>query len=328
MSITIDETLHQISLKKLVDLSTHELQRRRWDEPGGDRYCVELFRRTLVGQTDEYWSALEQCFTETVRSWLWSHPSHDVALLRDSEENYIAQTFSRFWYAVHDQQLEFATLPAALRYLHATLNGILMDTLRSHLRGRAREVPLPEPGGSEEPATAHETNGTLLEIEFFIKPHTGKGLGAHIHPSFDERFEIITGSACYMIGQDEYSAAAGDVVVLPKAIPHVHPWNAGDDVLHVRRVIQFSKPEMSMLAATEAFLETLYALAQQGKVGKNGLPKNFLQTMVVAQAIQPATYLAGLPVVFQRSLFGALAAYGRARGYKTYYPALSNSTIH
>ncbi len=66
--------------------------------------------------------------------------------------------------------------------------------------------------------TAHETNGTLLEIEFFIKPHTGKGLGAHIHPSFDERFEIITGSACYMIGQDEYSAAAGDVVVLPKAI--------------------------------------------------------------------------------------------------------------
>ena len=176
--------------------------------------------------------------------------------------------------------------------------------------------------------TAHETNGTLLEIEFFIKPHTGKGLGAHIHPSFDERFEIITGSARYMIGQDEYSAAAGDVVVLPMAIAHVHPWNAGDDVLHVRRVIQFSKPEMSMLTGSEAFLETLYALAQQGKVGKNGLPKNFLQTVVVAQAIQPTTYAAGLPLVFQRSLFGALAAYGRARGYKAYYPALSKSALH
>ena len=176
--------------------------------------------------------------------------------------------------------------------------------------------------------TAHDTNGTLLEIEFFIKPHTGKGLGAHIHPSFDERFEIINGSACYIIGQDEYSAAAGDVVVLPRAIPHVHPWNAGDDVLHVRRVIQFSKPEMSMLAAIEAILETLYALAQQGKVGKNGLPKNFLQTMVVAQAIHPATYAAGLPVVIQRPLFGALAAYGRARGYKAYYPALSDCTLY
>src|SRR6266852_2952346 len=156
MSITIDEALHQISLKKLAELSTHELQRRRWDESGGDRHCVELFRRALVEQTDEAWSALQQCFSETVRSWLWSHPGHDVALLRDSEENYIAQTFSRFWYAVRDQQLEFTTLPAALRYLHATLNGLLMDTLRSHLRGRAREVPLPEPGCSEEPATADD----------------------------------------------------------------------------------------------------------------------------------------------------------------------------
>jgi oxalate decarboxylase/phosphoglucose isomerase-like protein (cupin superfamily) len=175
--------------------------------------------------------------------------------------------------------------------------------------------------------TAHYTNGMLLEIEFFIKPHTGKGLGAHIHPSFDERFEIITGSVCYIVGQDEYPAAAGDVVVLPKAIAHVHPWNAGNDILHMRQVIQFSKPEMSMLVSIEAFLETLYALAQQGKVGKNGLPKNFLQTVVVAQAIQPATYVAGLPVALQQSLFGALAAIGRAQGYKAYYPAMSDGAV-
>ena len=170
MSITIDEALHEISLKKLVDLSTHELQRRRWDESGGDRYCVELFRRALVEQTDEAWSALHQCFSETVRSWLWSHPSHDVALLRDSEENYIAQTFSRFWYAVRDQQLEFTTLPAALRYLHATLNGLLMDTLRSHLRGREREVPLPEPGCPEEPATSGAIDGQSIwdDIQGFL----------------------------------------------------------------------------------------------------------------------------------------------------------------
>ena len=74
-----------------------------------------------------------------------------MALLRDSEENYIAQTFSRFWYAIRSQQLEFITLPAALTYLHATLNGVLTDTLRSHLRLRSREVPLPEPGLADEP---------------------------------------------------------------------------------------------------------------------------------------------------------------------------------
>jgi len=37
-----------------------------------------------------------------------------------------------------------------LSYLRAILNGLITDTLRSHLR--SREVPLPEPGLSDEPA--------------------------------------------------------------------------------------------------------------------------------------------------------------------------------
>src|ERR1700686_427590 len=144
----MNQALSQMSLTILADLSTSELKQYRCKASLDDRYCVELLRRALVEQTDEAWSALQQCFSETVRSWLWSHPGHDVALLRDSEENYIAQTFSRFWYAVRDQQLEFTTLPAALRYLHATLNGLMTDTLRCHLRLRSREVSLPEPGFS------------------------------------------------------------------------------------------------------------------------------------------------------------------------------------
>jgi hypothetical protein len=43
--------------------------------------------------------------------------------------------------------------------------------------------------------TARDSNGMLLEIEFFSKPNTGKGLPAHFHPYFDERFEILAGSA-------------------------------------------------------------------------------------------------------------------------------------
>jgi hypothetical protein len=94
---------------------------------------------------------LQHCFSDTIRAWICSHPYRDVALLRDSEENYIAQTFTRFWYAVRDQHLEFTSLYAALSYLRATLNGVLMDTLRSYLRFRSREVPLPEPGLCNEP---------------------------------------------------------------------------------------------------------------------------------------------------------------------------------
>ena len=153
MSISMDEAVSQMKLAALADLSTHELQQHRWKEPFDDRYCLEVLRRAIFEQTDEAWSVLQQCFSETIRNWIRSHPSRDVALLRDSEENYIAQTFSRFWYAVRDQHLEFATLYAALSYLHATLNGIIMDTLRSHLRLCSREVPFPEPGCSQEPVS-------------------------------------------------------------------------------------------------------------------------------------------------------------------------------
>lgn len=173
--------------------------------------------------------------------------------------------------------------------------------------------------------TAQDTNGTLLEVEFFIKPHSGRGLPAHIHMYFDEWFEIIAGSSCYTLGKTELTAKAGDVVVLPKRITHVHPWNMGNDELHLRQVIQLDQANMQVLSRVEAFFETTYALAQQGKMGKNGTLKDPLQAVVVAQAIEPTTYIAGLPIWIQRPLFGVLASIGRALGYKAFYPAVSTS---
>lgn len=70
----------------------------------------------------------------------------------ETQKQVHAQTFSRFWYAVRDQHLEFTSLHVALSYLHATLNGIILDTLRSHLRSRSREATLPEAGCSQEPS--------------------------------------------------------------------------------------------------------------------------------------------------------------------------------
>src|SRR5258708_8493692 len=143
MSISMDEAVNQMKLATLADLSTDELQRHRCKQPFDDRYSVEILRRALVEQTDQAWLLLQQCLSQTICRWIHTHPYKDVVLLRDSEENYIAQTFSRFWYAVYDQHITFATLPAALSYLHATLNGIIMDTFRSHFRLRAPQVPLP-----------------------------------------------------------------------------------------------------------------------------------------------------------------------------------------
>jgi quercetin dioxygenase-like cupin family protein len=169
--------------------------------------------------------------------------------------------------------------------------------------------------------TARDSNGLLLEIEFFIQPNTGRGLPAHFHPSFDERFEILSGSARYSVGNDERPASAGDDIVLPKGIAHIHPWNTGSDVLHVRKITRLDKPDKDLLLKSEEFFETLYALAQQGKTGPDGLPTNLLQKVVVGQALEPASYSATPPLWLQRPLFGILAAFGRAFGYSGYYPA-------
>ena len=150
MPISKHEALDQIKLTTLADLCTDELRRYRCNEPANDRYFVELLRRAIVEHTDHARSLLQQCLSETIQTWIRSHPSRDVTLLHDSEENFIAQTFSRFWYAVHDQHVEFTTLSLALRYLRATLNGILIDTQRSQLRLQLREVSLPQSGCSGE----------------------------------------------------------------------------------------------------------------------------------------------------------------------------------
>jgi hypothetical protein len=146
MPISKHEALDQIKLTTLADLCTDELRRYRCNEPADNRYFIELLRRAIVEHTDHARLLLQQCLSETIRTWIRSHPNGDLTLLHSSEENFIAQTFSRFWYAVHDQHVEFNTLSVALRYLRATLNGILIDTQRLQLR----EVSLPKPGCSGE----------------------------------------------------------------------------------------------------------------------------------------------------------------------------------
>jgi len=152
---------------KVVELCMHELQRFESQAPADDRLALEFVNRAIAEQADEAWSALQECFHKTIRVWLRSHPNCELALQLDTEENYVAQTFSRFWHATRTQQIAFASLSAVLAYLHATLGGVIIDTLRFHLRSCAREVPLPEPGLSNEPTVEglFESEHLWLEIQ-------------------------------------------------------------------------------------------------------------------------------------------------------------------
>jgi mannose-6-phosphate isomerase-like protein (cupin superfamily) len=167
--------------------------------------------------------------------------------------------------------------------------------------------------------TERDTDGAYVEVEYFHRPFAGKNYSPrHFHPTWTERFEILSGLARYRLGPDEVIAQPGEVLAFPARVPHMHPWNAGREELHVRQTTIPPRPDLEGLTATMAAIETLMHLAQQGKVNRDGLP-NTLQLAVLLRSMQPNTYLAGLPVAAQRSLFSLLAGLGQAAGYQASY---------
>jgi hypothetical protein len=157
----MDRPPKDMSLSELADRCKSEMNNYSRREAHDDQYCLEIFRRAMLQGDSLAWELLHQHFKSTLLRRLRSHPSRDTASRLDSEENYIVQAFERFWSAtVHNQQLEFSTLAAALSYLYASLNGAILDTLRTY--SRAKEGPLPEPGLSEEPVAEDSDDGRDL----------------------------------------------------------------------------------------------------------------------------------------------------------------------
>lgn len=116
----------------------------RTREPGIDQASLELFQRALSQGNDESWSLLVERYQGLVLAWVRNHSRRDLAYRYHNPEYYVALAFERFWQATsRNSSLTFASLESALSYLKASLNGAILDTLRSYTRP---EVPLPEPG--------------------------------------------------------------------------------------------------------------------------------------------------------------------------------------
>lgn len=155
---------HAMSVTELADRCMSEVNNYRNGEPSDDQYGVELFRRALMQRDALAWEIVQQRFNELMLQWMRSHPMRKVAGRLDSEENYVAQAFTRFWQSTAvNQKIEFRSLAAVLRYLRATLNGTIHDTLRTY--ARAREMPLPEFGEiGELIAIEHDDGRELWEV--------------------------------------------------------------------------------------------------------------------------------------------------------------------
>ena len=90
-------------------------------------------------------------------------------------------------------------------------------------------------------------------------------------------------------------------------------WNAGDEET---RALWQTRPALK----TEAFFETTWGLARDGRVHDRGMP-GLLQASVLMQEYADEFRLTKPPRGVQRVVFGVLAPIGRALGRPARYQA-------
>ncbi len=157
--------------------------------------------------------------------------------------------------------------------------------------------------------TSQETNGEYVLVECTVQP-SGFVAAAHVHPRQTERFEIEAGVLGFRVDGQDVLARAGDTLVVEPGSAHTF-WNAGETearfVCEVRPALQF-----------ERLLETMFALANDGRTNRNGMP-NPLRLAVIANAHFEDVRLPFPPAWLQKAGLALGAPLGRLLGYRPEY---------
>jgi quercetin dioxygenase-like cupin family protein len=158
-------------------------------------------------------------------------------------------------------------------------------------------------------ATSADTDGDAVVIETVVQPD-GFVAAAHVHPSQSERFAVAAGTLGLKVGRQEIKLGPGESATVEAGTPHRF-WNAGEDqvrfVCEVRPALQF-----------ESLLETLFALAADGKTSRKGMP-NPLRLAVIAKAHFDTVRLPFPPAWLQKAGLALGAPVGRLLGYGPRY---------
>ena len=157
--------------------------------------------------------------------------------------------------------------------------------------------------------TAQDTGGELLEVESVYTKPTPSRPPVHYHPLQEERFEVLSGGLNVRVDGRERKLEEGEVLIVPPGVPH-QMWAAEAGA----RVNWQTRPALK----TEAFFETIWGLAKDGKVSDKGVP-NPLRAALIAREYEDVFRLVSPPWAIQRLLFGSLALVGRLLGYQAEY---------
>jgi len=150
----------------------------------------------------------------------------------------------------------------------------------------------------------------VLEVELWVEP--GGGVVPHLHPTFEERFEVLEGEIAIVVGRRRVRASAGDSVFVPPGVRHTYA-NTGATTAHLRCHARPPTP------ALQQFLEDAAALGRMGSYTRQALPRSFrglLQLAVMARHYRNSTVILRPPPWLHGLLIAPLARLGELRGYR------------
>ena len=175
--------------------------------------------------------------------------------------------------------------------------------------------------------TSADSNGEAVIIDVTLEPGS-RAAAAHVHPSQTERFRVLDGVVGFRLGHQRLVAAAGETVLVAAGTAHTF-WHAG----HVRaRFLCEIRPALGF----ERLLETMFALARDGKTDRRGVPHP-LRLAAIADHHRSDIQLPIVPAPVQRlaARLGATAAWALAELGPIYsgtrrtpgHPATTDATL-
>src|SRR2546423_1612874 len=157
--------------------------------------------------------------------------------------------------------------------------------------------------------TSADSGGAYVRFETIVRPG-GTVAAAHVHPYQTERFDVLAGTLGVRTGRRKAELRAGESVEIEPGIPHKF-WNAGDDELRF-------VAEVSPALQFESLIETMFALAADGKTSLKGMP-NPLRLAVIANHHFDVVRLPLVPGALQKAALACGAPLGRLLGYGPVY---------
>jgi quercetin dioxygenase-like cupin family protein len=163
-------------------------------------------------------------------------------------------------------------------------------------------------------ATKTDADGGLVSVcEFWVD--SGRGVTPHIHPLFDEHFEVLENECSFLKGRDWITCRAGENALVPKGTRHAFR-NDGPQTAHV---VCHARPAHPGL---EGFLIDSAAMGRARKFTRRFAIPNGWDALLLGAALahgyRDSTVLLFPPMPpapIQRLLLPPLARRAARRGY-------------